>query len=425
MKHKNQWVLFAVLLLALISLSPGEDSALTRSDRQEGASYAPQPKPRTEKEAGRIKVAASMAPDEFNRLNQINQAFMKEHRVQVELVNIPEKDAYHSFKSSMEMGEAPDVLLLDNAWIREFASSGFLLPVEAYNSGQAGADSLSTSLSQTTWNGYVWGVPKDYDPYVVVYHPARLQELGYTQLPKSSGEWSALIGSFNKNKHIPYLAALDPSDAYAAISLLWRMGADQDNGKNHDFRLTSDMRAAFLRIQEMKSKFYVSAGDEAGEERIWKRLERGEILFYVTKASAFGEKLRPGLKMEQPSQERGVPMLWLEGRSFCLSAQSRNAKTANAWISEITSSRQQAAAYREGGKLPTLKTLYNQPDLKGIGEWVSAIQDRGRVGIVPVDARLPAYLNKLSSDAAKYLAGTGSLKSFMASFEHIGHAARP
>lgn len=425
MKQKNQWVLFAVLLLALISLSPGEDSALIQPDRQEGTSIVPQPKQRTEKEAGNIKVAVSMAPEEFNRLNKINQAFMEEHHVQAQLVNIPEKDAYQTFKNSMDLGEAPDVLLLDNAWIREFASSGFLLPVEAYYSGQSGVDSLSTSLSQNTWNGYVWGVPKDYDPYVIVYHPARLQELGYTQLPKTSGEWSELVASYNKNNHIPYLAALDPSDAYAAISLLWRMGGASNVDKDHDFSLTADMKSAFLRIQEMKSKFYVVSGAETEEQLTWKQLERGEILFYVTKASAFDAKLRPTLKMELPSPQRDVSMLWLKGRSFCLTAQSRNAKTANAWISEITSSRQQEATYREEGKLPTLKTLYNQSDLKGLQQWVSNIQTRDKTGSVPIDAKLPGYLNRLSSEASAYLSGTGSLKSFMLSFEHIGQAARP
>ncbi|WP_433946123.1 extracellular solute-binding protein [Paenibacillus sp. SN-8-1] len=422
MKHKNQWVLFAVLLLALISLSPGEDSALTQPGRQEGISFVPQPKQRTEKEAGNIKVTVSMGPEEFSQLNKINQAFMEEHHVQVELVNIPERDAYHSFKSSMDMGESSDVLLLDNAWIREFASAGFLLPVEAYYSGQAGVDSLSTSLTENTWNGYVWGVPKDYDPYVIVYHPGKLQELGYTQLPKNAREWSELVASYNKNNHIPYLAAFDPSDAYATISLLWRMGGASDTDKDLDFSLSADMKAAFLRIQEMKSKFYVISGDDTEEELTLKQLERGEILFYVTKASAFDDKLWPTLKMEQPSPQRDVRILWLKGRSFCLTAQSKNAKTANAWISEITSSRQQAAVYREEGKLPALKTLYNQSDLK---RWGSAILTRSRSGSVPVDAKLPGYLNQLSSDASAYLTGTGSLKSFMVSFEHIGQAARP
>lgn len=425
MKQKNQWVLFAVLLLALISLSPGEDAALTQPDRQTGVSVVPEPKQRAEKEAGNIKVAVSMTPEEFEWLNHINQTFMEEHHVQVELANTAEKDAYHTFKNNIDLGEAPDVLLMDNAWIREFASSGFLLPVEAYYSGQAGADSLSTSVTQNTWNGYVWGVPKDYDPYVIVYHPARLQELGYTRLPKTSGEWTALVASYKKNNSIPYLAALDPKDAYAAISLLWRMGGASDEGKENNFSLTTDMKAAFQQLQEMKSKIYATSGDLAGEQQIWKRLERGEILFYVTKASDFDAKLRPSLKMEQPSAQHEVPMLWLKGRSFCLTAQSKNAKTANAWISEVTSSRQQASAYVEEGKLPALKTLYNQAELKGLPQWISAIQARGGSGFVPVDAKLPEYLNRLSTEASAFMTAEGSLKLFMASFEHLGQLARP
>ncbi|RUT36399.1 extracellular solute-binding protein [Paenibacillus zeisoli] len=425
MKQKNQWVLFAVLLLALISLSPGEDAAIPQPDRQTGISITPQPKQKTEKEVGNIKVAVSMTPEEFEWLNHINQSFMEEHHVQVELANIAEKDAYHTFKNSLDMGEAPDVLLMDNAWIREFASSGFLLPVEAYYSGQAGADSLSNSVSQNTWNGYVWGVPKDYDPYVVVYNRARLQDLGYTQLPQTSGEWSGLLASYNKNNRIPYLAALDPSDAYAVISLLWRMGGTPGDGKGNGFTLTADMKAAFQQIQEMKSKFYLVNGDSTEEQLTRKRLERGEILFYVTKASSFNGELSPSIEMEKPSSQYDAHVLWLKGRSFCLTAQSRNAKTANAWISEITSSKQQASAYREEGKLPTMKTLYNQPDLKELLPWISAIQSKGRIGSAPVDVKLPDYINRLSSNAVAYLTGTGSLKSFMVSFEHLGQLARP
>lgn len=424
MKRKNQWVLFAVLLLALISLSPGEDSTLTLHDRQGGTGFVPQPKQKTEKEAGDIKVAVSMEPGEFERLKETSRQFMEKHQLEVELVNIIEKEAYQTFKESLELGEAPDVLLLDNAWVREFASKGYLLPVESYYSGQAGVDSLSTSLSENSWNGYLWGVPKDYDPYVIVYQPAKLQELGFKQLPQSSNEWAALLAGFEKNNHIADWAALNTHDAYADISLIWRMGLNPNGKKDEDFAMHAGIKTAFSQIEKLRKRFYPVAysGDN---DHIWSRLEQGQVLLYVTRASSFDPVKRSSLKMEFPSSQSGVRMLWLKGRSYSLTSQSQHAKTANAWIQEVTSSEEQAIAYTRERKLPATKNLYRDSRLKGLQEWISAIQLRGKAGYLPVDARLPDYLEHFAKDASAYLNGSGDLKSFMISYERIGQAARP
>ncbi|WP_068616315.1 ABC transporter substrate-binding protein [Paenibacillus tuaregi] len=425
MKLRNQWVLFAVLLLALISLSPGEESALTQQERQGGTGFVPQPKQKAEKDTGSIRVAVSMEPEEFDRLNKLNEQFMIKHQLEVELVNIEEKEAYQTYKTSLELGEAPDVLLLDNAWVREFASRGYLLPVESYYSGQAGVDSLSTSLNQNTWNGYLWGVPKDHDPYVIIYSPGRLQELGFKQLPQTQAEWAELASRFKKRNQTADWVALNMSDPYADLSLLWRMGLSMNSKKDEDFHLTPGMKSAFSHVAEFRNRFFPAADNQAARDQIWDKMERGEILLYVTPASTFDADDNPSLKLEFPSSADGVRMLWLKGRSYSLTAQSQHIKTAGAWITVMTSPEQQISSYKEGNKLPAMKELYQDTRLKELQAWLNAIQNRGKSGALPVDAKLPELLSQFSAEASAYLNGTGKMESFMASFTKLNHAARP
>ncbi|GJM81320.1 hypothetical protein HMSSN139_38160 [Paenibacillus sp. HMSSN-139] len=225
MKRKNHWVLFAILLLALINLSPSEETTLVRpEDRGEAQPVTP-PEAQTLQETGHIQVAVQMNESDFHRLEEMNRQFTVSHPVEVDLVNVPVEESYASFQRQlMKLGESPDILLLDNVWIRRFAAEGYLLPTEGYYSGSLSGEVLSASLIPNEWNGYVWGVPLDVDPYVLVYDADKLKLLGLERPPASADDWNALVSAFKKQHSQPYLLGLDYRDPYAAATLLGKSG---------------------------------------------------------------------------------------------------------------------------------------------------------------------------------------------------------
>ncbi|MBP1999200.1 ABC-type glycerol-3-phosphate transport system substrate-binding protein [Paenibacillus shirakamiensis] len=413
MKRKNQWVLFAILLLALISLSPGEDSALIQPEDQGDTSFVSQPKQKMEEETGPIKVAVSLSPEEFERLKETNNTFMKEHHIQVDLMNIPVEQAYTTFKNRLALGDSPDVLLLDNSWIREFASKGFLLPSESYYSGQVGMDAIGSTLGQNEWNGYTWGIPKDLNPYTLVYNSKVLDSLGLKTMPHNTMEWSALLSKLKTNKTVPYMLGMDPADPYAFISLFWRLGNMNANKDTDMFALSAEARQALVQIQDMK--FYnKSLGDEDRESQLLAKLAQREMLFAIVPRSTIISNPSRELIIELPE---GGHLLWFEGRSYSVAAQTPYAKTANNWITAITSPSIQLQAFTEEGRLPTLKTLYTNADVANLREWGANFQIVTKTAYLPVHENVHSWLEQLSGLVSPFLERQTTLKEMMATLE--------
>lgn len=244
MKRRNYWVLFAILLLALINLSPSKQSTLIRNEEGIIPEPVSLPNPKEVQEPGHFRVAVQMNEGEFLRLQQWNYEYMNQFADQVELVNLPSGESYRDLLQQFELGESPDVLLLDNVWIRKFASSGYLLPAERYYSSPLSGEVLSVTLGQNEWNGYLWGVPFDTDPYVFAYNPALIKELGLDHPPQSADDWEKLLSSFKKQSRIPSLLAVDISEPYAALSLLWQFGGNAAAG-SPPFEMSEGCSEAF------------------------------------------------------------------------------------------------------------------------------------------------------------------------------------
>ncbi|MDU2241150.1 MAG: extracellular solute-binding protein, partial [Paenibacillus sp.] len=274
MKRKNHWVLFAILLLALINLSPSEEMTLDRpEDRGEAQPVTP-PEAQTLQETGHIQVAVQMNESDFRRLEDMNRQFTVSHSVEVDLVNVPAEESYASFQRQlMKLGESPDILLLDNIWIRRFAADGYLLPTEGYYSGSLSGEVLSASLIPNEWNGYVWGVPLDVDPYVLIYDAAKLKQLGMERPPASADDWNALISAFKKQHSQPYLLGLDYRDPFAAATLLWQIGGGWKPGESGPFFAMKDNMPLSVQQLELIQPALLDSGASGADS--WNKLSGG------------------------------------------------------------------------------------------------------------------------------------------------------
>ncbi|MEF2964692.1 extracellular solute-binding protein [Paenibacillus sp. M1] len=412
MKRKNHWVLFAILLLALINLSPSETSTLTRSeDYDEAEPVAPQNQ-ETEQDLGTISVAVQLPEDEFLRLQQINEKVMDEYRVQVELTNLPPEDNEASIRQKLALGDSPDILLLNNAWIRRFASAGYLLPTESYYSGSLSGEVLSASLNQSEWNGYIWAVPMDADPYVLIYNPESLKKLG-TELPASKNAWQDLIAAFKKQQSSPYIFALDYRDPYAFMSLLWQLtGQAKPAEATSLFKPTEDVKAAVEQLDELRPNIADFLGAE-GEEGIWNKLYNGEAVFALVKWSDAASHPHANIRVVYPDRESQAGAMWIGGRSYAVSARSDNTEAAGVWTSAMTSQLQQRTWYDETGYLPVLKTMYYQAARNGLPSWIPASLVNGKGTPLPAGAGIPSSMEKYAQLSSAFLNGELGVKPYL------------
>lgn len=452
-KKKNALVLASMLLISLILLLQFYGSApITQQhwDKGEQVFHPTEETAKLAKESKQISISVSMEPVEFLMLQSMNMKYMEEQGIYVELNNIGPGEAYARFKRMSQLGEAPDLLLLDNSWVREFAVLGYLLPVDAYFTNESQSDQIEPIMEQLKWNGYIWGIPKDIDPYILVWNDKLMNNgKGMKPTPKFEDFYALCQQLANKEegKHALYV---NPEDPYALISLIWQLGGswiDQasgsprltdtvtghmlsqlfepkktqapDNKSNLNGKtaikggIVSEMAATAGQIENVPGEpiFYREAGNE---DEAWELLKQGNLAMMVTKMSQYRMKGTADIRyMELDEKEDIKNGGWLKGRSFVVSSRSELEDEAMGWVKAMTSTDSQQSLLETTGQLPVAKSLYlysfsnDSADLRHTGK----VTEQGRV--FPPDPYLPEKLAQLQQELPKLWKGEIDVKSFI------------
>lgn len=423
-KRKNHGLLFAVLLLALISLSPSEETTLIRSeDRGESQPVRPQEQ-QIQEETGRIRVAVQMDESDFRRLDEINRQFMDTYTVEVELINVPSTETYETYQRRlMKLGESPDVLLMNNTSVRRFAADGYLLPTEGYYAGSLSGEVLGLSLLPNEWNGYVWGVPLDIDPYVFVYDVAQLKPFGLEQVPSSEAEWTTLITAYQKQSPDKPLLGLDYHDPYAAMTLLWQLGGGVAS-EYTTFPFIAEEKVPLLvqQLELLRPSMVDLNGEQSFGADAWQPLLTGELPMILAPASEISKQMAApaSVSIWLPDIKPNMRTTWISGRSYVVSSQTDHPEAAGKWISEMTSALNQPRWYEATGHLPVLKTMYYEAGNPIMPSWVPPALAAGSGGALPAGPSLPKQMEQLAQATSTYLQAEINAKQYRASLIQIG-----
>ncbi|WP_193726745.1 ABC transporter substrate-binding protein [Paenibacillus guangzhouensis] len=347
---RNTLMLFVMLLLILLLLTPMNGVTPNRNTEkreQDTSQVAIAPSGDQAEREEKLTVSVSLEPAQFAVLQSMNQRYMQDHQMVVELSNTYPQDAYHLFAEQSMLGDAADVMLLQSEWVNKFAVSGYLLPVDSYFSGVAASEPLDWLMNQVKWNGYIWGIPKDVDPYILVWNPKLLRELSMDQLPSEREGWINLERYFSKLPNAPYLIAADLNDGYQILSSLRRLGS---LGEISTF------------LESLRPHIYV-AEDSAS---LWEMMARGELLAMVTTASAWQQHPNTDLSVESVNPARNGKSFWARSRSFVVSSKSRLEKEAKDWIQAMTTATAQEEVLHETRMLPALKYMYTPSSLPAL-----------------------------------------------------------
>lgn len=411
MKRKNHWVLFAILLLALINLSPSNTATPPNSDRRGDFEPVQPQEQETEQEPKSLKVAVQVTESEFLRLQQMNSKISEELHIDVELSNSPDESDYASVQTALRLGEAADVLLLNNIWVRRFAAEGYLLPTESYYSGSLTGELVNASLTPGEWNGYMWSVPMDADTYVWMVQKDLVENAGLT-LPMNAKEWKELITIYKEEPTLPYLFALDFSDPYAFLSLLWQLSGHDENDKAEEvFRPDDTIEQTVLSIEEIRHLLLNLEDNESNEmSASWVEGKAGFTLVRWSEAASYVEA---GMEVLYPNlDDLAAGWMWMDGRSYVVSAQSANKDAAGQWIAAMTDPLAQRQWFEETGRLPVLKTIYYQSARSGLPSWIPA-SFVNNSGMIPSDTTFPEWMQAFGEIAAPFLAESKDAGTFL------------
>jgi len=315
-------------------------------------------------EISHLTIEVALDEQAFNALVAQNDDFIVRHPdIIVEMNRIEPEQAYFSYKQSAQLKESADIMLLSNEWVKEFASMGYLLPVDAAFVGKALAEQLDALIAPLKWNGYLWGVPRDMDPYVLVWNEALLHEwLGAdVVLPLTIEQWNALAAMSEQLQGIASWLMIDRNDPLALLAWLgsaahersdglWDKGSEPWNG-------TLFEQALALLDQQRANVRFSEARGEAALRSLKEGTTIAAIVPYSEAAAWIAQQSEPQLEMDHQSWK--LPFAWPRGTSFSISATTEAEEAAYVWISEMTSEQIQWQNAEVRKKLPVYRSIYD------------------------------------------------------------------
>ncbi|MFD5756899.1 extracellular solute-binding protein [Streptomyces sp. NPDC127044] len=146
-------------------------------------------------------------------------------KIKVNYQSVPFSDVEQKFKSAAKSGKgAPDVVRTDVGLMAEYASLGYIAPLDGTSALKDTSDFNSGPLNTTKYNGKTYGVPSVTDTLGLLYNKDLLKKAGIAQPPTTWDEFIADSKTIKK-KTGAYGTYLNP-DSYFLLPLLYSNNAD-------------------------------------------------------------------------------------------------------------------------------------------------------------------------------------------------------
>ena len=427
MKRRHQVVLFAVLLLSLTILSPSFDfrGVPQNQDQDQENDTFPNAVSRNENQQVPVEIVVSMSEGEFQVFSTIAKQVAAARMVEINLRNL-ETDTYKKvLNDELAVGDSGDILLLDSGDIQGYAKRGHLYPLNATTLSKALGDSISHLREKTEWNGYQWGMPFDFDPYVLASRSNSVAEAGLERLPDNLDEWTRLINLVeNKTQK---LLAININDSYAADAWLNEFGSGvaPSTLRNASESYTAGGYEQALQVLNRVQPYILAKDADPG---FADKDMQEEALMVVTPFSQL-VKSNPSLTEDRlPNRIMFKPLAPATSRSFVITSGSHEAEQASRWIEGMTSASVQSDWYQQAHHLPAQQQQLNVESQKlsvegqimsGHGqEWFTS--KTAEKGVLENQGQLSPYQKKVQ----QFLQGEISANQYVSGILNIHQSSK-
>jgi maltose-binding protein MalE len=363
-----------------------------------------------------IKVSVSMGESEFAVLQQLKTQYEVLHfGTSIQLENVPREEAYTRWKKQAQLGDAPDIMLLDNGWVNEFAALGYLYPVDEFFTTEQQLLQFDPMLTQNKWNGYIWGIPKEIDPYVLVYNKNRIGEWEPKRPPQTADELLVFHKAGTRLKEGKLGLVLPAKDPLAFFTFLWlNGGVTHDPERARSIALNQVVNKRILEAFFTKASDAIegktdvkqneSAANKPGSPRMesaywslnpWTDLRTGRAAMTLASYSDYRLNNHPDLGWAKlPAlKDRASSGGGLKGRSFVLSSRTQLAKEAYDWIREMTGLDAEVKYWNAGGGSPAQLAAYRTDKLQQDPDYKDLVQAIETGIVFPAEPDLPKKLS--------------------------------
>lgn len=168
--------------------------------------------------------------------------------VTVEYVNIGWDGAQDKFKNAAGANEAPDVMRTEVAWVSDFASLGYLAPLDGTAAVDNEGDYLEQAWASTQYDGQTYAVPQVIDTLALFYNKALLDEAG-VEVPETLEDIKNSADALSDLKAPFYLRGDDP---YWFLPYIYGEGGDLVDAESQTVTIDDEAgAAAFQAVQDL------------------------------------------------------------------------------------------------------------------------------------------------------------------------------
>lgn len=359
-----------------------------------------------------LKIAVSMDTFEYLKLVALGYEFEEYNpHLKIEIESIDKHEAYDYYKRASQLGDAPDIMLLDNAWINEFAALSYLAQLDDTLASTMTEIQVAPMNGQARWNGFQWAVPKELDPYVIAWNKERFAEHGVEDFPKKTNDLlilNQMLTNSEKEHAGLYPNLKDPYAFITLVAMLEQSWENEDGVLNFPDDELLVNRLSFLLYPEQASlqlalkqnedtepsgEVTIQQSDDVNDEAqteaeaeadesqsknpytfnerwisddfdAWGALNEGDIAMMITTISEFNKHASESVSFTAlPYQAGDDPVHyggWISGKSFAVSSKSNMKKEAFEWIQSVTTAEAQLELMNAGGGLPSIITAYER-----------------------------------------------------------------
>ncbi|MYU00736.1 MULTISPECIES: extracellular solute-binding protein [Streptomyces] len=297
---------------------------------------------------------------------KLAEGFEKKHpKVDVKYVSVPFGDAQNNFKNAAQSGKAaPDVIRSEVAWTPDFASLGYLAPLDGTPALKNQDDFLPQAVASTKYEDKTYAVPQVIDSMGIFYNKKLLQEAGVeppTNLDELKSSAKAIKDKTGKTGL--YLRGDDP---YFFLSFLYGEGGDLVDAKTKTVTVDKPEGVkAFKAVKTLVDDGTAKTDASDGWENMMQAFKNGDVAMMINGPWAvadtltgkeFTDKGNLGIAtVPAGSAAHGAPQ---GGHNLAVYAGSKNLAASYAFVEYMTSVEAQATAAGELGLLPTRTSAY-------------------------------------------------------------------
>lgn len=295
------------------------------------------------------------------------EEFEDAHDITVNYQTVPFDDTQNMFRTAAESGEdAPDVLRSEVAWMAEFASMGFLAPLDDTPALEDTDDFLDGPFSSTQYEGQTYGVPQVTDSLGLLYNRDLLADAGYDEPPQTMDELAEVAAEVSANTDATGLY-LNP-EGYFLLPFVYVHGGDLLDEETEAITVNdADAVAGLEDVLAMIDDGGAAEPDIAeGYDNMQGAFRDGDAAMILNGPWAMGD-LVDGPEFDDDPDNLGVAPLEdgapVGGHNYAAYAGSDNLDAAHEFMAFMASSDTQQAITEELGVLPTRESVYDAPEV--------------------------------------------------------------